>query len=149
MTIPAKFAPEAVIIPAFPDVLLNLKLPVTKVLSLFLLSSVRSASNVDTPTALFKDFTSLNEKSSTLVIVLPSWTPLIIIDSSSINWPSTSIKLNSVEFVIADLTNPTAPLLAPWIWSEDDNDVIAVPTLIFVKVFISNIRISYLVELFT
>ena len=72
MTIPAKFAPEAVMIPAFQDVLLNLKLPVTKVLSLFLLSSVRSASNVDTPTALFKDFTSLNEKSSTLVIVLPS-----------------------------------------------------------------------------
>ena len=69
--IPAKFFAAAVIIPAFPDVLLNLKLPETRLLSLTVLSSNKSASNVETPTALFIDFTSLNLKESTLVITLP------------------------------------------------------------------------------
>ena len=69
--IPAKFFPAAVIIPVFPLVLLNLKFPETKFVSLTPLSSKTSASNVETPTALFKDFTSLNPKASTLVITLP------------------------------------------------------------------------------
>ena len=137
------------IIPAFPDVLLNLKLPETRLLKLTVLSSNKSASNVETPTALFNDFTSLKVKSSTFVIILPSWTPLINIDSSFINSPFTSIKLKSVTFVPAVLTNPVAPLLAPSIWSEDDKDVIAVPTLMFVNVLMSNKRVSYWVVSFT
>ncbi len=60
------------IIPAFPDVLLNLKLPEVRLLSLTVLSSNKSASKVEIPTALFIDFTSLKVKSSTLVITLPS-----------------------------------------------------------------------------
>ena len=65
------------------------------------------------------------------------------------NVPFTSIKLKSVTFVPAALTNPVAPLLAPSIWSDVDNAVIAVPTLISVKVFISNNLVSYLVVWFT
>ena len=149
MIIPAKFCPVAVITPAFPDVLLNLKFPAIRLLSLFVLLSKRSASNVETPTALFTDLTSLNVKSSTLVIILPFWTPLISIDSSFKNTPFTSIRLKSVTFVPADLINPVAPLLTPWMWSESDNDVIAVPTLIFVNVLTSNKRVSYWVVSFT
>ena len=52
MIIPAKFCPDAVIIPAFPDVLLNLKLPETKFVNLVPSSSTTSAKNVDTPTAV-------------------------------------------------------------------------------------------------
>ena len=52
MIIPAKFCPDAVIIPAFPDVLLNLKLPAVRELSLITLSRTTSAENVETPTAL-------------------------------------------------------------------------------------------------
>ena len=90
--IPEKFCPDDVIIPAFPNVLLpktsellNLKLPEIRLVSLVPSSSEISASNVDIPTALFNDLTSLNPKESTLVITLPSWTPLIKIDSSFIN----------------------------------------------------------------
>ena len=50
--IPAKFWLEAVITPAFPDVLLNLKLPAVRLLSLITLSRIISAENVETPTAL-------------------------------------------------------------------------------------------------
>ena len=50
MIIPAKFCPDAVIIPVFPDVLLNLKLPAERVPSLTTSSSTTSAKNVDTPT---------------------------------------------------------------------------------------------------
>ena len=59
------------IIPVFPDVLLNLKLPEIKLVSLVPSSSRTSASNVDTPTALFIDLTSLNPKASTFVTTLP------------------------------------------------------------------------------
>ena len=74
--IPAKFCPDDVIIPLFPipfspAILLNLKLPESKLVNLTPSSSKISASNVDTPTALFIDYTSLNPKSSTLVITLP------------------------------------------------------------------------------
>ena len=58
--IPAMLLPDDVIIPVFPAVLLNLKLPETKFVNLVPSSSKISASNVDTPTALFIDFTSLN-----------------------------------------------------------------------------------------
>ena len=43
------------IIPVFPAVLLNLKLPETKFVNLVPSSSKISASNVDTPTALLTD----------------------------------------------------------------------------------------------
>ena len=56
--IPAKFCPDDVIIPVFPAVLLNLKLPEIKLVNLVPSSSKISASKVDTPTALFIDFTS-------------------------------------------------------------------------------------------
>ena len=69
--IPAKFCPDDVIIPVFPEVLLNLKLPESKLVSLVPSSNKMSASNVDTPTALLTDLTSLNPKLSTLVITLP------------------------------------------------------------------------------
>ena len=140
--IPAKFCPLAVIIPAFPDVLLNLKFPAARLLSLTELLSKRSASKVETPTALFRDLTSLNVNLSTLVRTLPFWTPLINIDSSFKNIPFTSIKLKSVTFVPADLTNPDAPLLTPWIWVPSVTEVIAVPTLTFVNVLTSNKRVS-------
>ena len=52
MIIPAKFCPEAVMIPAFPDVLLNLKLPEARLPNLIKLSRTISAENVETPTAL-------------------------------------------------------------------------------------------------
>ena len=146
--IPAKFCPDDVIIPLFPipfspAILLNLKLPESKLVSLVPSSNKISASNVDTPTALFIDLTSLNPKASTFVMTLPFWTPLIKIDSSLINLPLTSIRLKSVTLVPDDFTNPVAPLLAPCIWSEAVNEVIAVPTLISVNVFISNNRASY------
>jgi len=147
--IPEKLLPDEVIIPAFPEVLLNLKLPEIKLVSLVPLSSKISASNVDTPTALFNDLTSLNPKESTLVITLPFWTPLIKIDSSLINLPVTSIKLKSVTLVPEALTNPVAPLLAPCIWSDAVSEVIAVATLTSVNVFISNKRVSYCVDEFT
>ena len=51
--------------------LLNLKFPEIKLVNLVVLSKVTSASNVDTPTALFNDLISLIEKSSTLLITLP------------------------------------------------------------------------------
>ena len=70
--IPAKFCPDAVIIPAFPTpkvpgptMLLNLRLPEIILVSLVPPSSKISASNVDIPTALFNDLTSLNPKAST------------------------------------------------------------------------------------
>ena len=74
--LPAKFCPDDVIIPLFPipfspSMLLNLKLPESKLVSLVASSSKISASKVDTPTALFIDFTSLNPKSSTFVMTLP------------------------------------------------------------------------------
>ena len=147
--IPEKLLPDDVIIPAFPLVLLNLKLPEIKFVSLVPSSNNISASNVDTPTALFNDLTSLNPKESTLVITLPSWTPFIKIDSSFKNLPVTSVKLKSVTLVAVVLTNPVAPLLAPCIWSDAVNEVIAVPTLISVNVFISNKRVSYWVVSFT
>jgi len=93
--IPAKFFPDAVIIPTFPPVLLNLKLPDIIFVNLTVLSSTISAKNVDTPTALCIDFTSLNVKLSTFVMTLPFCTPLTIIDSSLINLPLTSVKLKS------------------------------------------------------
>ena len=133
----------------FPDVLLNLKLPETKFVNLFPSSSKISASNVDTPTALLIDFTSFNPKLSTFVMTLPFWTPLIKIDSSLINLPLMSIKLISVTFVPDVLTNPVAPLLAPCMWSDAVNEVIAVPTLMSVNVLISNKRASYWVASFT
>ena len=49
-------------IPVFPEVLLNLRFPDIKFVSLDPLSNNISASNVDTPTALFTDLTSLNPK---------------------------------------------------------------------------------------
>jgi hypothetical protein len=58
-------------IPVFPAVLLNLKLPETKFVNLSPSSSKISASNVDTPTALLIDFISFNPKSSTFVMTLP------------------------------------------------------------------------------
>ena len=70
--IPEKFCPDDVIIPVLGVILLSLKLPEIKLVSLVPESSKISASNVDTPTALFSDFTSLNPKESTLVITLPS-----------------------------------------------------------------------------
>ena len=149
MIIPEKFCPDDVIIPVFPEVLLNLRFPDIKFVSLDPLSNNISASNVDTPTALFTDLTSLNPKESTLVITLPSWTPLINIDSSLTNLPVTSIKLKSVTLDPVALTNPVAPLLAPCIWSDAVNEVIAVATLISVNVFISNKRVSYCVVAFT
>ena len=74
--IPAKFCPDDVMIPLFPipfspAILLNLKLPESKLVSLVPSSNKISASNVDTPTALLPDLTSLNPKLSTLVITLP------------------------------------------------------------------------------
>ena len=69
--IPAKLLPDDVIIPVFPAVLLNLKLPEIKLVNLVPSSSKISASNVDTPTALLTDLTSLNPKLSTFVITLP------------------------------------------------------------------------------
>ena len=69
---PTKFLPDAVIIPIFPPVLVNLRLPETKFVNLVPSSSTISASNVDTPTALLSDLTSLNPKSSTFIITLPS-----------------------------------------------------------------------------
>ena len=146
--------PDDVIIPLLPipfspSILLSLKLPETMLLNLVPVSNKTSASNIDTPTALFNDLTSLNPKESTLVTTLPSWTPLIIIDSSLINLPFTSIKLKSVTLVPDDLTNPVAPLLAPSMWSDAVNEVIAVPTLTFVNVLISNKRVSYWVVWFT
>ena len=149
MIIPAKFFPAAVIIPAFPDVLLNLKLPDTKLVSLTPSSSKTSAANVETPTALSIDFTSLKVKLLTFVIILPFWIPLSNIDSSFINLPVTSVKVKSVTLVPADLTNPVAPLLAPSIWVPSGKEVIAVPTLISVNVFISNNLVSYWVVSFT
>ena len=71
MIIPAKFLPDAVIIPVFPLVLLNLKLPDIILVNLIASSRTTSASNVDTPTALLRDLTSLNPKLSTFVITLP------------------------------------------------------------------------------
>ena len=118
-------------------------------LNLVPVSNKISASNVDTPTELFNDLTSLNPKESTLVITLPSWTPLIIIDSSLINLPFTSIKLKSVRLDPVECANPVAPLLAPSMWSDAVNEVIAVPTLIVVNVLISNKRVSYWVVWFT
>ena len=74
--IPAKFCPDDVMIPLFPIpfsplILLNLKLPESKLVSLVPSSNKISASNVDTPTALFIDLTSLNPKASTFVMTLP------------------------------------------------------------------------------
>ena len=74
--IPAKFCPDDVIIPLFPipfspAILLNLKLPESKLVSLVPSSSKISASNVDTPTSLLIDLTSLNPKASTFVTTLP------------------------------------------------------------------------------
>ena len=149
MIIPAKFCPDAVIIPVFPDVLLNLKLPAARLPSLIRLSRTTSAENVETPTALWRDLTSLNVKLSTLVITLPFWTPFINTDSSFKNAPFTSTKPRSLTFVPADLTNPVAPLLPPCIWSPIDIEVIAVPTLTLVNVFISNKRVSNVVVSFT
>ena len=80
--IPAKLDPDDVIIPVFPDVLLNLKLPAERLPSLTILSRIISAENVETPTALWRDLTSLNVKLSTLEITLPFWTPFINMDSS-------------------------------------------------------------------
>ena len=57
--IPAKLLPDDVIIPVFPAVLLNLKLPETKFVNLVPSSSTISASNVDTPTALSVSYTHL------------------------------------------------------------------------------------------
>jgi len=65
------------------------------------------------------------------------------------NLPLTSVKLKSVTLVPDDLTNPVAPLLAPCIWSDAVNEVIAVPTLMSVNVLISNKRASYSVVSFT
>ena len=153
---PTKFCPDDVTIPAFPipkvpgpTILLNLRLPEITFVSLIPPSNKISASNVDTPTALFNDLTSSNPKELTLVITLPSWTPFIKIDSSFKNLPVTSIKLKSVTLVAVALTNPVAPLLAPCIWSDAVNEVIAVPTLISVNVFISNKRVSNCVVSFT
>ena len=58
--IPAKFCPDDVIIPLFPipfspAILLNLKLPESKLVSLVPSSNKISASNVDTPPALLID----------------------------------------------------------------------------------------------
>ena len=69
--------PDDVIIPLLPIpfsplILLSLKLPETMLLNLVPVSNKISASNVDTPTELFNDLTSLNPKESTLVITLPS-----------------------------------------------------------------------------
>ena len=74
--IPAKFCPDDVMIPLFPipfspAILLNLKLPESKLVSLVPSSNKISASNVDTPTALLIDLTSLNPKTSTFVTTLP------------------------------------------------------------------------------
>ena len=76
--IPAKFLPDDVMIPAFPNVLLpktsellNLRLPEIKFVSLLPELNNISASNVDTPTALLSDLTSLKPKESTFVITLP------------------------------------------------------------------------------
>ena len=93
--IPAKFCPDAVIIPVFPDVLLNLKLPAVRLLSLIRLSRTKSAENVETPTALCIYFTSLNPKEVTFVMILPFGTPLTKKDSSFRNLPLTSVKLKS------------------------------------------------------
>ncbi len=69
MIIPAKLFPVAVIIPVFPvdPTLDNLKFPATKLLRVIPVSNKTSDSNVDTPTALFSDLTSLKVKSSTFV----------------------------------------------------------------------------------
>ena len=147
--IPAKFCPDAVIIPVFPDVLLNLKLPAVRLLNLIRLSRTKSAANVETPTALLRDLTSLNVKLSTLVITLPFWTPFINIDSSFKNSPFTSLSLTDDAPVKSLCTYPVAPLLLPSIWSPADNEVIAVPTLTSENVLISNKRTSYWVVSFT
>ena len=159
MIIPAKFLPVALITPAFPlpklapstviSAFVNLKFPDTILLSLVPVLSKISATNVDTPTALLIDFTSLNVNLSTLVRTLPFWTPFINIDSSFKNVPLTSIKLKVVTFVPADLTNPDAPLLTPWMWVPRGAEVIAVPTVTFVNVLMSNKRTSYWVVLST
>ena len=107
------------------------------------LSRTTSAAKVETPTALSIDATSSNPNVSTLVKILPSRIPLIIIDSFFKNLPVTSVRLTLVVLVAEDLTYPTAPLLVPCILSEVDKDVIAVPTLIVVNVFTSNKRASY------
>ena len=149
MIIPAKFCPDAVIIPAFPDVLLNLKLPAARLPSLIRLSRATSAENVETPTALWRDLTSLNVKLSTLVITLPSRTPFINMDSSFKNSPFTSLSLTDDAPVKFLCTYPVAPLLPPSIWSPADNEVIAVETRMSVNVFISNKRVSNVVVSFT
>ena len=113
MTIPAKFSPATVILPVLPLVLTNWKLPVERLPNGRPSSISTSASNVDTPTALRRDFTSLKLKSLTLVIILPFGLPLIKIVSSFKNLPAESIKVNSVRLLPPVTTNPVAPLLAP------------------------------------
>ena len=113
--IPAKFLPAALITPPLPFpwpgtlALVNWKLPEIIFVSFSPLSRTTSAEKVETPTALSNEATSLNPKVSTLVIILPSATPLIVIDSFFKNLPLTSTKLKSVAFVTVSYTHLTLP----------------------------------------
>ena len=91
----------------------------------------------------------MNPQSSTLVITLPFLLPLIIICSSLINLPLTSVNLTDVALVPVATANPKAPLLAPSIESPAVTAVRAVPTVTLVYVFTSNNLASYWVVAFT